>query len=359
MTVHSAFAKKWSVIWVLIFIGVLVATAAWAAPTRDRLPAPRAEGAAVVPVIPYQGRLLDPSTGEPKADGTYAMTFRLYDAASGGNILWTETKDVGVSQGLFFTYLGDVTALDPALFDGADRWLGVKVETDAETIPRMHLGFAPYALWSANADALDGQDASAFAPGNHDHDSRYVNTAGPDSMSGNNSGPILKVQQTGGGPAIQTTGGIRTDGIAYNAARTHYLAIPGEAFQPGSNVNYFNTYGMGGAYIASGSGALVTPVYLPDGATVVRLTVYFDDASSSDMTVSLGRLSLMSGGYSHLAEVTSSGAGGYYNLSDTTINGPTIDNTNGGYQIYAYSNAWNSDLKLMGVVVTYTVDEVP
>jgi len=360
MTVHSVFAKKWPAILALIFIGVLVTTAAWAAPIHDRLSAPQAEGAAVVPVIPYQGRLLDPSTGEPKADGTYAMTFRIYDAASSGNILWTETKDVGVSQGLFFTYLGDVTGLNPAFFDGGDRWLGVKVEADAETTPHMRLGFAPYAFWSVNADTLDGQDSSAFAPASHNHDDRYINTAGPDFISGNDAEAILIVEQTGSGPAIETTGGIHTDSITYNTARTHHVAIPGEAFQPGSNVNYVNTYGSGGAYIdATGFQALVAPVYPPDGANVVKVTAYFYDASSGDITARLSRLGF-AGGYGVLGEVNSSGTSGYQNVTDTTIDMPTIDNTSGGYQAYVYSNAWDgNNLRIMGMVITYIINEAP
>jgi len=166
--------------------------------------------AATTHVLSYQGRLLDPSTGNPKADGAYTMTFRVYDAASGGNTLWTETKDVAVSKGLFSTLLGDTTALDPAVFDGNDRWLGVKVGADAETTPRMRLAFVPYATWARNAGLLNGQDSTFYqnanninagtlspnrfsalddlnaegaigagagqvAAGNHNHDAAYVN----------------------------------------------------------------------------------------------------------------------------------------------------------------------------------------
>ncbi len=39
--------------------------------------------------INYQGRLLD-STGSAVADGTYAMSFRLYTVATSGSAIWTE-----------------------------------------------------------------------------------------------------------------------------------------------------------------------------------------------------------------------------------------------------------------------------
>jgi hypothetical protein len=112
-------------------------------------------------VVNYQGRLVDPTTGAPKADGSYSMTFRIYDAATLGTTLWTEIKDITVSKGLFSTLLGDVTALPATVFDGNDRWLGVKVGADAEATPRMRLAFVPYATWAINAAALGGQ-ASAF-----------------------------------------------------------------------------------------------------------------------------------------------------------------------------------------------------
>ncbi|MGC9346778.1 MAG: hypothetical protein ACP5JG_01460 [Anaerolineae bacterium] len=158
---------------------------------------------------------------------------------------------------------------------------------------------------------------------------------------------------------LDVWGDITTDRVAYSVPRTHYFTVGGEAFVPGSNVDYTNTYGMGGAYIHSGSGGLVAPVHLPHGAVVTGLQVFFNDTSSSDMSVSLYRLSLTAGAYSGLASVSSSGTSGYYNLSDTTISNATINNTAYSYHIYAYSSSWSSSLKIMGAVITYTIDEAP
>jgi hypothetical protein len=101
---------------------------------------------AVSPLLQYQGRLTDPGTGEPVADDTYSMVFSLYDVASGGSPLWTETKDVTVQGGLFSTALGDTTALDPGLFDGQALWLGIAVGADAEATPRQQVLPVAYAL---------------------------------------------------------------------------------------------------------------------------------------------------------------------------------------------------------------------
>jgi hypothetical protein len=154
---------------------------------------------------------------------------------------------------------------------------------------------------------------------------------------------------------VEATGMITADSLLYSSARTHYYSVASEAFQPYSNIDYVNSGGNGGAYALSGSAALVTGVNLPDGATVTRFTVYFDDTSTSDMTVYL-RINYFASGYGVLASVTSSGTSGYYSLSDATISNAVIDNSQYAYIIYAYSVGWSSALKIMGAVIEYTLD---
>lgn len=146
--------------------------------------APAETGAATVvaaapatPMLHYQGSLLDPATARPKADGDYPMSFRLYEAASGGSPLWTESKNVTVSRGLFATLLGDTTALNLAVFDGRELYLGVTVGSDPEATPRQPIAFVAHAIYAANADKLGGQAAAAFAPAAHTHDGAAI-TAG-------------------------------------------------------------------------------------------------------------------------------------------------------------------------------------
>ena len=74
--------------------------------------------AVAAPVLNYQGRLLAPGTNQPKPDGDYSVTFGFYGFSSGGSALWSETKTVTVSNGLFSTLLGDTTPLDLKDFDG-------------------------------------------------------------------------------------------------------------------------------------------------------------------------------------------------------------------------------------------------
>ena len=44
--------------------------------------------ASVPTIISYQGKLTQPS-GDPFADGTYSITFSIYDVPNGGTAVWT------------------------------------------------------------------------------------------------------------------------------------------------------------------------------------------------------------------------------------------------------------------------------
>ncbi len=135
------------------------------------------------PVISYVGRLLDPATGLPKANGSYTVAFSLYDVANGGAPLWTEIKSVTVANGLFSTLLGDTTPLNLAQFNGQDLFLGITVGSDPEASPRSRIAHTAYAIRAAvagvadNANLLGGQGPSAFAAAGHAHDASQV-TAG-------------------------------------------------------------------------------------------------------------------------------------------------------------------------------------
>lgn len=94
-------------------------------------------------LISYQGTLS--SGGNPVPDGSYAITFRLYDAATGGAALYTEAQPaVPVLGGGLSVILGAGTPLTLA-FD-APYWVGMQVGSDPEMSPRVALTAAPYAL---------------------------------------------------------------------------------------------------------------------------------------------------------------------------------------------------------------------
>lgn len=161
--------------------------------------------------IKYQGRLTDNVTGLPLA-GPHTLTLRIYNASSGGDLIWSETVPVGAdSAGVFTTTIGSVNLIDVAFAE--DCWL--EVEADGEILsPRREMVSVPYAFRadeaghasgadsldghspgefvlkgeassitasmiiagtgsSLDADMLDGNEASAFAAAVHVHDERY------------------------------------------------------------------------------------------------------------------------------------------------------------------------------------------
>lgn len=92
--------------------------------------------------INYQGKLIDPTTGDPKPDGNYSMTFSIWDASSGGNKKWEEVRDgspnpkVAVSGGLFHVELGAYTPITIPFTE--NYWLELVIE--GETLsPRQQI----------------------------------------------------------------------------------------------------------------------------------------------------------------------------------------------------------------------------
>jgi hypothetical protein len=78
--------------------------------------------------VNYQGRLAD-SGGAP-LDGTYGMSFALYDALTAGSMVWGPENHtaVPVSEGLFSVGLGSLTGggIPTSVWDG-DRYLEITV----------------------------------------------------------------------------------------------------------------------------------------------------------------------------------------------------------------------------------------
>lgn len=111
----------------------------------------------------YQGYLTS-SAGTP-VNGTVAIAFRLYAAATGGTAIWTETQNVPVANGLYSVVLGAASSLAGLPFD-QPYWLGVTIGTDAEMAPRQPLTSAPYAQ-TASRLAANGSNCPAgqFAQG--------------------------------------------------------------------------------------------------------------------------------------------------------------------------------------------------
>ncbi|MCB0525260.1 MAG: hypothetical protein R3A50_09235 [Saprospiraceae bacterium] len=95
------------------------------------------------PTISIQGTL-KAANGTSVGDGDYDVTFRLYDAATGGNEKWSEDATVTVTGGIYSHYLGSVDPLITSAFNDK-LYLAVEVNSK-ELTPRSELSYSPYAF---------------------------------------------------------------------------------------------------------------------------------------------------------------------------------------------------------------------
>lgn len=138
-------------------------------------------------LVPFQGRLHG-SNNTPVTDGTYDITFYIYDTPTGGTALWSETHPkVSVIHGYVNVLLGAINPLDnedyqtgSPKYDKSNtlvdfttqKFLGISVEGGAEMFPRSQLvpsfhaftaNHAAHAKQADNADNLGGKAASTYA----------------------------------------------------------------------------------------------------------------------------------------------------------------------------------------------------
>jgi len=164
-------------------------TSADTTPPQNQPPAVLEGVAAPSTFLNYQGRLLD-RDGNPVPDRDYTIAFAIFDDPAAGTKLWTESKSVAVSNGLFSVPLGDVNPLD-AIFTGQALWLAIQVSGE-EVSPRIPIAYVPYAFRAANAtnatnatsasiaanasnaDRLGGSLPSAYAAAVHSHDATNI-----------------------------------------------------------------------------------------------------------------------------------------------------------------------------------------
>ena len=193
-----------TLIWIPLVMG---ASAQAAAQTAEQQAGQGTEGlaAAAAPVVPQQVRY----AGKLATRGgeTVEAVFRIYASQEGGEPLWTETQQLAVGpDGSYTVLLGSVSqgGLPQTVFSGgAARWLGVSVERAAEP-DRVLLASVPYAMKSADAEALAGHAAADFVT--QEQLAQLATLAIPSAQSvasaqsGQGGNPAPAAQPNGSGP---------------------------------------------------------------------------------------------------------------------------------------------------------------
>ena len=182
--------------------------------------------------INYQGKLAN-SSSVAVPDGSYCMKFRIMDALTDGNELWSEiwtaaNAKVSTTSGLFSVLLGSHTAFTD-IFDSASLYLEVQLDAACDAVyeeifsPRKQMGAVPAAL---QAEELAG--ATWAAPGTIG--STTPNTGAFTSLSATGSVTAGDMQITGTGTfgAVTTTGSGRFDaglGVGVAPAASKGLSV--------------------------------------------------------------------------------------------------------------------------------------
>jgi len=174
--------------------------------------------------IPIQGRLTN-SAGHA-LNGTYTLTFRLYDVLTGGSSLCHDSNNVVVENGLFSTFM----KADNCPIDGRQLYLGIEVGDDGEMAPRKYIDNVPYA-WSLRPGA---------------------------KVEYSLSDPILTINNLGSGPAIAASGRI-------TSTEPSYVWISGNGVRPmyQTDTTIIDMTNYGGASIKRGGLPLKKNVMLP------------------------------------------------------------------------------------------------
>jgi len=94
--------------------------------------------------ISYQGMLTN-AAGEP-INGIQTIIFRIYDAPTGGNLLWQENQTVHISNSQFNVSLGSIVPFTNDIWQNDSLYLGVQVEDDSEMSPRQMISSVPQSL---------------------------------------------------------------------------------------------------------------------------------------------------------------------------------------------------------------------
>jgi hypothetical protein len=163
--------------------------------------------------ISMQGFLKD-ANGKAVTDGNKVLTFKIYDAISGGTALWTKVfSTVPVQGGVYAVQLGlgknpaDIDTEISALLWDVPYYVGITVESETELTPRTEFTYAPYtfavnkasladvATRALTADAVGG--GVDLAINNSDANIRIIkNSTSPIDKNiyiGNGSGAISKL----------------------------------------------------------------------------------------------------------------------------------------------------------------------
>lgn len=304
--------------------------------------------------LDYQGRLED-NSGNPVADGSYSIVFSIYDAATNGNSLWTETRSVTTEEGFFNLTLGDNTVIN--INTDKQIWLNISIGGNNLT-PRTKLSGSLSSLTTRSVESTavagnsvissinisDGaMDASKIADGTvSDAEYQYLGSVTSDiqtqinskqtTITGNLDAALI-ADGTVSNAEYQYLGGVTSD--IQTQINSKQATLP---TQTGNNGKFLSTDGTALSWAAaSGGGSTSLDIIELTNATLDTLkTADYVNLTDTQPTLEANALYLIKGllGIQRVTSVVPISIkvnySGSTNLNLFTLDGGTSDN-NGLY----------------------------
>jgi hypothetical protein len=202
------------VLWLvcLLLVGTfLVATTPQKREIKEFTPKTEKTRLTVPSQLNYQGYLSNASDTSAY-EGIVDMTFRIFDAPTGGIVWWAEVhSNVPVVRGLFSVNLGENTAIPMGVFDGSIRYLEIVVEGEVLS-PRKKLVSVGYGYRSQIADTAL---YSVFVD----------SVATPLILSDSLYGSVLDVENTWGVPSQCQGISVSSDGIGVSVSHSTWAGV--------------------------------------------------------------------------------------------------------------------------------------
>ncbi len=237
--------------------------------------------------------ILKKANGNAVSDGTYALTFKLYNVLEAGSALWTEVQpNVPISSGLYSAVLGSVTSLN--LPFNEDYYLGITIANTPEMSPRQQITTAPYTL-SLKGGSNVLPSAGAIGAGTS------TPTAGYQLHVKNSAGIGKQLVEGSTGSNIQFMKGTTSATLGFGTSDNVFRLNPGSnntVFQyNASNKLEVNTNGIN----VTGSGTFSNGLTQPSGSATLG------NISISGSTINNVNETLLQFGGSSKLKITSEG----------------------------------------------------